>query len=371
MDSDSFGAFCQSAAYISTFDILNVLPSLATLETSRELFSNLSWLVTSNITISLENQASILLNNFTYETITSLPLAKPLAIQCPIPACIFPISGYFTFLQRVLLYINIIIAFFALPVPLLRGVAQIWLTTFWFSVLIMFIATMMTTKVPMIYNLDFQPAVLIAHVGFLPTLLWFSFRAEPGKARGASREDEERNHAEFPHEGEDLDATEPPGPMMKCKIWLQRLKQSLKRAFTEFPVTRLLVPAYGLFDLGNIIMAFKEQNSGGFWPKATAVILSNGTDYLLTSPCYADQSGNVGLWPPAPSLYNGIRNLSSLAIYNPPAGSTAVDALQAIPRAAITSLHVGSVVLCLIIFTLSFFTLRDLERDLEEELRNL
>ena len=365
MESNSFGAFCQSAAYISTFEILNV-PSLANPATSQELSSNLDWLAISNITTYIASPASILLNNFTYEVITSLPLAKPLAIQCPIPACIFPISGYFTFLQRVLLYINIIIASFALPLPLLRGVAQIWLTTFWFSVLVMFVATSITTKVPMIYNLDFQPAVLIVHVGFLPTLLWFSFRAEPGEARHSTEGEEATTRAGNPHEGEDLDRTQRPGTVAKCRIWLQKLKQGLKKAFTEFPVTRFLVPAYALFGLGNIIMANEVQNSGGFWPKATAVILSNGTDYLLTSPCYADQSGSVGLWPPAPSPYNGIRNLSSLAIYYPPAGSTAVDALQATSRTAITSMHVGSVLLCCIIFILSFFKLSDLEEELRK-----
>jgi len=184
MGSHGLEAFCLDASYIAAFNILN-LPSLALPESSRSLSSNLSWLASSNVTIYTDDRASILAN-FEYEEIVSLPLSKPLAIQCPVLACIFPISGYFTFLQRLLLYINIGIATFALHVPLLRGVSQIWLTTFWFSVLFMFIATIATTKVPMIYNLDFQPAILFAHVGFLPTLLWFSFRAEPGEPRHAA-----------------------------------------------------------------------------------------------------------------------------------------------------------------------------------------
>jgi hypothetical protein len=136
------------AQYISAFDILN-LPSLAIPNLAQQLSSNLSWLARSNITAYTSDPASILLNNFKYEAI-SLPLAKPLAIQCPVPACVFPISGYFTFLQRLLLYINMGIAYFALHILLLQGVSQIWLTTFWFSVLAMYLATICTTRVPMI-----------------------------------------------------------------------------------------------------------------------------------------------------------------------------------------------------------------------------
>jgi hypothetical protein len=154
MSSHGLEAFCLDASYIAAFNIFN-LPSLANLESSRPLLLNLSWLASSNVTIYTDDRASILAN-FEYEEIVSLPLSKPLTIQCPVPACIFPISGYFTFLQRLLLYINIGIATFSLHVLLLRGVSQIWLTTFWFSVLFMFIATIATTKVPMIYNLDFN-----------------------------------------------------------------------------------------------------------------------------------------------------------------------------------------------------------------------
>jgi len=104
MGSHGLEAFCLEASYIAAFNILN-LPSLALPESSLSLSSNLSWLASSNVTIYTDDRASILAN-FEYEEIVSLPLSKPLAIQCPVPACIFPISGYFTSLQRLLLYIN-------------------------------------------------------------------------------------------------------------------------------------------------------------------------------------------------------------------------------------------------------------------------
>jgi hypothetical protein len=109
-------------------------------------------------------------------------------------------------------------------------------------------------------------------------------------------------------------------------------------------------------------MANVFQDSAGFWPKATAVILSNGTNYLLTSPCFEDPTGFVGLWPPTPSPYHGLRSLNnSLLIYNPPPGSKAVDALQAVPKIVYTVLHVGSVLICFFIIILSLFKLNSLE----------
>jgi hypothetical protein len=369
MGSHGLEAFCLDASYIAAFNILN-LPSLANPEGSRPLSSNLSWLASSNVTIYTDDRASILAN-FKYEEIASLPLAKPLAIQCPVPACIFPISGYFTFLQRLLLYINIGIATFALHVPLLRGVSQIWLTTFWFSVLFMFVATIATTKVPMIYNLDFQPATLVVHVGFLPTLLWFSFRAEPAEPRHTAGhalvqaaahlgDSEDTKDPEDPRAAEIADVPERSREIIPADSWYQKWK----RQFTDFPITRILVPIYGIFGVANIIIANVTEDPAGFWPKATAVVLSNGTNHLLAGPCFEDLSGFVGLWPPSPSPYNGIRALNSLSIYYPPPESSAVDALQSIPKAALIPLHAGSVLICFVIFILSFIKLNSLEERL-------
>lgn len=343
MGSHGLTALCLEPSYIATFNILNI-PSQVLPDSQQGLASNLSWLASSNITTYTANPPFILDSDFKYSEITSLPLMLPLAIQCPIAACIFPISGYFTFLQRLLIYINIGIATFALHIPLLRGVSQIWLTTFWFSVLAMFAATILTTKETMIYNLDLQPAVLVVHIGFLPTLLWFSFRAEPGEARHASKRD-----------GEEAGVG---GVVVVVREgWWKRRR----RDFSDYPVTRILVPLYALWGVINIVLANATQDSAGFWPKATAVVLSNGTNYLLTSPCFQDASGFVGLWPPAPSPYNGIRALNDLSIYFPPDGESAVDAMQAVPRIDFPLLHVGSVVICFVIIMLSFIKLSWLE----------
>jgi hypothetical protein len=386
MGGNSLEPFCLEASYIEAFNILN-LPSL-TIPDSQQLFSNLSWLALTNITTYTDGPTSILLDSFKYEENTSLPLTKPLAIQCPVPACIFPISGYFTFLQRILLYINIAVATFALPVPLLRGVSQIWLTTFWFSVLGMFLATVIITKVPMIYNLDLQPAALVVHIGLLPTLLWFSFRAEPGKPRDHAKRGRDTENPDEPDEPqvpndsyypenslrpentEDPEIPEavetPQHPGVSNGEENATEKSWWKRNFLDFPVTRILIPAYALWGVMNIIMANVFQDSAGFWPKATAVILSNGTNYLLTSPCFEDPTGFVGLWPSPPSPYHGLRSLNnSLSIYYPPPGSKAVDALQAVPKIVYTVLHVGSVLICFFIIILSFYTLSQLKTALD------
>ena len=389
MSGHGLEAFCLEPSYIEAFDIFN-LPSSAA-PASIQLSSNLSWLAISNITTYVDSPASILLQNFSYESITSLPLSKPLAIQCPVAACIFPISGYFTFFQRILLYINICVATFALHVPLLRGVSQIWLTTFWFSVLAMMLATMVTTKIPMIYNLDLQPAVLVVHIGILPTILWFSFRAEPGDPRhhtvrvedsevredaegsehseyvGLEDEVPEGGEADFGHDAEEGEEEDHPegSPVLADAGGDAPYVSWWKKHFLDFPVTRILVPAYALFGLGNVIIANIFQDSAGFWPTATAVIVSNGTNYLLTSPCFQDSTGYVGLWPPYPSPYNGIRNINnSLSIFYPPPGTKAIDAMQAVPRTDLTILHVMSVFICFMICILSLTRLSWLEKSL-------
>jgi hypothetical protein len=189
----------------------------------------------------------------------------------------------------------------------------------------------------MIYNLDLQRPALVVHIGFLPTLLWFSFRAEPGNRRhGAEDSDEEARGRE------------------------SRLRR-LRKKFSDFPVTRILVPLYALWGLMSFVLANVMQDSAGFWPKATAVILSNGTNYLITSPCFENPAGFVDLWPPSPNPYIGIRALNSLSIYYPPPGSKAVDALRAVPKTGLTVLHAGSVLICLNIILLSFVKLSWLE----------
>jgi hypothetical protein len=98
--------------------------------------------------------------------------------------------------------------------------------------------------VPMIYNLDLQPAALVVHIGLLPTLLWFSFRAEPGERRhGAEDSDEEAR-----------------GRMAIDESRLQRWKKK----FSDFPVTRILVPLYALWGVMNIIAANVVQDSADF-----------------------------------------------------------------------------------------------------------
>jgi hypothetical protein len=46
----------------------------------------------------------------------------------------------------------------------------------------MYLATV-ATKLPMVYNLDLQPAVLVSHIGLLPIIPRFSFRPEPSEPK--------------------------------------------------------------------------------------------------------------------------------------------------------------------------------------------
>ena len=176
MASTTAPSFCTSTSYLASFDIYNAA-YYTSLNASQRL-STLLGAQPSNISIYPFGATSIVPENFTYGSL-ALPLSKPLSIQCPVPACVFPVSGYFAFLQRLLCYVNIVLAaFVVLYFPILRGIAQIWLTTIWFSAVALVAVNIFTTGTPLIYNLDLAPALLITHIGLLPTLMWFAFRAD-------------------------------------------------------------------------------------------------------------------------------------------------------------------------------------------------
>lgn len=125
MASTTAPSFCTSTSYLASFDIYNAA-YYTTLNASQRLLTLLG-AQPSNISIYPFGATSIVPESFTYGSLP-LPLSKPLSIQCPVPACVFPVSGYFGFLQRLLCYVNIILAaFVVLYFPVLRGIAQIWL----------------------------------------------------------------------------------------------------------------------------------------------------------------------------------------------------------------------------------------------------
>lgn len=92
-----------------------------------------------------------------------LPLNRTPVVECPVPACVFPTSGYYDPLTRALFYVNIFVAALATLIPLLRGIAQIWLSTVTTSAAIHFLV-MQVHYSPQIYHLDIEPAVHIVHL---------------------------------------------------------------------------------------------------------------------------------------------------------------------------------------------------------------
>ena len=330
MASTNAPSFCTSPSYLTSFDIYNAI-NYTSLNSSQRL-STLLGGQPSNISIYPFGATSIVPENFTYGSLT-LPLSKPLSIQCPVPACVFPVSGYFAFLQRLLYYVNIVLAAFVVfYYHLVRGIAQIWLTTIWFGAVILFGVNISTTGTPLIYNLDLAPALLVVHIGLLPTLIWFAFRAD---RRGA----------------EELS----PIPRWNWKRVRGRL--------SHHPLTLVALSLYGLFLVSELITARKTENSTSrsFWPIPIAVIVESDTQYLLTSACYQESSGLVGFWPPQPTSYNGIRKLSDMAVYYPPPSTTAIDALRVLPENDLFLMHALSLVLCAFMVLLSLTSLKELE----------
>lgn len=330
MASTNAPSFCTFASYFTSFDIFNA-PNYTSLNSSQRL-STLLGRQPSIISIYPFGATSMVPENFTYGSLT-LPLSKPVSIQCPVPACVFPVSGYFAFLQRLLCYVNIILAaFVVLYYHIVRGIAQIWLTTIWFSAVVLALVTISTTGTPLVYNLDLAPALMVIHIGLLPTLIWFAFRADGREAEESS-----------------------PIPRSNWKRIRGRLSHR--------PVNLVALSLYGLFLVSELITGRKTEHSTshGFWPIPIAVIVESDTQYLLTSACYQESSGLVGLWPPKPTSYSGIRKLSDMAVYYPPPSTTAIDALRVLPVNDLFLMHTLSLVLCAFMVLLSLTSLKELK----------
>ena len=181
------------------------------------------------------------------ELAASLPLSnKPLLIDCPMPACAFPISGTYSDLQRYLMYTNLVVAVVATAVPLLRGIAQLFLATTAMSSLF-HLVIIYGLRDRQLVDMDFLPAAMYSSTGIVSTLVWCLFRS-------------------------------------------QRFTRTLGQfmIFQFLPICPCLLACLGTF------FGFLEGYKIGNQP--SAVLLESETAYRLTSPCYGDKGGGAALW---------------------------------------------------------------------------
>jgi hypothetical protein len=105
-----------------------------------------------------------------------LRVSKPLFIDCPMPVCAFAISGTYANLQRYLTYFYLVLCVIASMAPVLRGIAQAYLTATGISAAVHFI-TMFELQDRHIVDMDFLPALMYLSTGIIATLLWVLLRS--------------------------------------------------------------------------------------------------------------------------------------------------------------------------------------------------
>lgn len=201
------------------------------------------------------------------ELASSLPLSKPLLIDCPMPICAFPISGTYSDLQRYLVYANLLIAAVATTAPLLRGISQLFLATNAMSSLLHFVVIFALRKKHLV-DMDFMPALMYSITGIISTLIWGLFRSS---------------------------------------VFNSELGYSLV----------IVLPAFMPYVCMNLVTFFLILDKTGF--RTSVVLLESATAFRLTSICYGVEGGGTSLWS-GPFDY-GIRQPGELQIILPPEGS--------------------------------------------------
>lgn len=129
----------------------------------------------------IENGLDIWVWKSKTDLLASLPVSKPVIIECPMPVCAFGISGPYADMQRYLVYTNLIFAAAAAAfAPILRGIAQICLATTGVSATA-HCFTMIHLWNRYLIDMDFIPALVYAHSGIVASLPWLLQRL-PGLA---------------------------------------------------------------------------------------------------------------------------------------------------------------------------------------------
>ncbi|KFH45110.1 hypothetical protein ACRE_040910 [Hapsidospora chrysogenum ATCC 11550] len=127
--------------------------------------------------VAVEDDLATWLYQSESELNSSLPAAKPLLIDCPMPVCVFGISGPYADLQRWLIYANLGFALLASAAPILRGVAQIYLATTSISATVHF-WVMYSLQDKGFVDMDVLPSLLYGISGIVASQLWLLLRRQ-------------------------------------------------------------------------------------------------------------------------------------------------------------------------------------------------
>ncbi|KAK7398208.1 hypothetical protein QQX98_012410 [Neonectria punicea] len=227
--------------------------------------------ITAIAPLSVEDGTDVWVFKSKSELDSSLPISKPLLVDCPMPVCAFGISGPYADLQRCLIYANLVLAIIAAATPILRGVAQLYLATTGMSATVHYFAILGLRDRHFI-DMDILPALMYAFSGFIATMFW---------------------------------------SMLRVSSVITSFRQVMTYQVLPYAVAFLYLV------LVCILLVICPD-------KPAAVLLESDTAYRLTSICYKDGTGSVVPW--SGYLSYSIRQSSELQFILPPDGSSGQSA---------------------------------------------
>ena len=246
-----------------------------------------------------------------------VPLTKPLSIECPIPVCLYGVTGFYSPCQRYLFYVNILLMFIAGRIPILRGVAAIYVMAVYFvSSIVLWslsIVELSTHSTPPTTNMDRYPAQEMLSWGLILFSLWLLNR------HGIK--------------GTLVFTT---NPLAGCKsssgVYVfnpegLRDKQSYKQSLA-ISIGAVIFIAYWINAYILVVLIYTKSDT------LPTVLLSSDTEYRIAAPCYQDPlSGIATLWSDSKS--EPFRVLNELVQQVP---SIAADA-----KVSLNTIHAASV----------------------------
>jgi hypothetical protein len=300
-----------------------------------------------------------------------LPLTRPLVVECPISACVLPISSTYGTLSRFLYYANTVLATAATLLPVLRGVAQIALSASLASSFAYWVVLSHVDKVAsrQIFNLDYAPMVLTLHCGLYSIAFWFFAISKSSKPSSAlptvpisstlptalvpltpsiaaapSAVVVGQVYPEQPGIGLKAGAAQGDGGERTMGV-RQRLR-NLRR----WPLSLVISLVYVI---GTIIASFESSHYHGLplpWSLALIVFDPVTDNYRLTSTCYSDAFGAAHPWDVA--VKAPLRRIGDAVLYTPRFPDIlASEAIQLIPHPIFGRLfHISAIVMGVIAF---------------------
>jgi hypothetical protein len=217
------------------------------------------------------------------------------------PICIYGITGFYSSWQRYLFITNVAVAIVAVPLTVLRGVAQIYVTIMGFISAIMMYTIISHEATPQtIFDADFFPACQFFSCCWILCIWWLLLR----KGIKGTAVLMAGNRATGPRKFV-LD------PSRVSGTFQERLQTVMFSA--AIPIVWIM----GMSTVAAVAYDLSTQLN------VPAVVVSSASEYRITSPCYADAGGMINMWHGSPN--NVFRQQNELQLVVPPMPAEVTD----------------------------------------------